>query len=397
MLLKLLILIILLVALLYIYYKRYIQVETFLSCPIDQQPGSIYRPIKMILSDIDKFNISGNSDYVEPNILLTIDELKQIINSIDKNRPMYIYREVETPSYSYTKIYVKEILDSSTSDLIDKLNQILKNYIDIAIKNKGKCLDNNCYTVTRDYRVIRVARSDNGTQMIEGQLLYSFHSRPIDFLIKYVISDENRLTIHSLELEGYEFSSNRESNVPIQNNLQLYRNPMIHSYNNGSDYNDNIVPSKTDIDSILTRREIELKHDEKCYGKIALNKNECETEIDIYGKPLSVVGVWDSDCLNDYECPFFKANKNYPNTFGKCIQGKCQMPLGITQVSSKKYRNLDGAICSNCVIGNNCCADQDKDKLKYSKLISPDYRFEGDMEERNRNSLSFTTKGLKVT
>jgi hypothetical protein len=351
----------------------------------------------MILSDIDKFNISGRQDYVEPNILLTIDELKQIINSIDKNRPMYIYRELETPSYSYSKTYVKEVLDSSTFDLIDKLDQILKNYIDIAIKNKGECLDNNCYTVTKDYRVIRVAKSENGTQMVEGQLLYSFHSRPIDFLVKYVISNENGLTIHSLELEGYEFSSNRESSAPVENNLRIFRNPMIHSYNNGSDYNDNIVPSNTDIDSILTKRQIELKHYEKCYGKVALNKNECETEIDIYGKPLSIVGVWDSDCLNDYECPFFKANKNYPNTFGKCIQGKCQMPIGVTQVSSKKYRNLDGAICSNCKLGNNCCVDQDKDKQQYSKLLSPDYRFEGDMEERNRNSLSFTTNGLKVT
>jgi hypothetical protein len=295
MLLKLLILVILLVALLYIYYKKHIQVERFLSCHIDQTPGSIYRPIKMILSDIDKFNISGRQDYVEPNILLTIDELKQIINSIDKNRPMYIYRELETPSYSYSKTYVKEVLDSSTFDLIDKLDQILKNYIDIAIKNKGECLDNNCYTVTKDYRVIRVAKSENGTQMVEGQLLYSFHSRPIDFLVKYVISNENGLTIHSLELEGYEFSSNRESSAPVENNLRIFRNPMIHSYNNGSDYNDNIVPSNTDIDSILTKRQIELKHYEKCYGKVALNKNECETEIDIYGKPLSIVGVWDSD------------------------------------------------------------------------------------------------------
>lgn len=395
MLLKLLILTILLVAFLYLFYFK---IENFISCPIDQVKDSIYRPINMIKSDIDKFNITGKSDYIDPNILLTMDELKSIITSIDKNRPIYIYKEIETPSYSYNKTHINNHIDSESSNIVDRLQGILKTYINEAIKKKNKCLDSDCYSILKKYTILRVGSSDNGTRMVEGQLLYSFHNRPIDFLIKYVISTENSLTIHSLDLDGYQFSSNVDHiDYPVESNLRFYRNPMIHSYNNGSDYNDHTVPGKVIVDAILTRREEEQKKDQKCYGKIALNKNECETEVDIYGKKLEVVGVWDSDCVNDYECPFFKANKNYPNTFGKCVLGKCEMPLGITQVSSKKYLNLDGAICSNCKVGNNCCTDQGRDKTQYSKLVTPDYRFDGDLEERNRHSLSFTETGLKVT
>ena len=31
-------------------------------------------------------------------------------------------------------------------------------------------------------------------------------------------------------------------------------------------------------------------------------------------------GVWDRECKSDSECSYYKANKNYDNTYGKCLK-----------------------------------------------------------------------------
>ena len=33
----------------------------------------------------------------------------------------------------------------------------------------------------------------------------------------------------------------------------------------------------------------------------------------------------------DSECPFYKSNKNYENTFGDCINGYCEVPIGLNK------------------------------------------------------------------
>ena len=111
---------------------------------------------------------------------------------------------------------------------------------------------------------------------------------------------------------------------------------------------------------------------------MAMTKNECEAVYDPAGNPFKVVGVWDKECRKNEDCPFYKANKNYPNDYGGCIRGQCQMPKGIMQISPTKYRNEKDALCFGCKDGGLKCYEEQKDINKYPNLKSPDYKFGGD-------------------
>lgn len=120
-----------------------------------------------------------------------------------------------------------------------------------------------------------------------------------------------------------------------------------------------------------------------------------------------MVGVWDNPCKSDDECPFWRANKNYTNGFGGCqANGRCQLPAGLDQfqVGFKKYHKAGIAKteCYNCPRDTltglprfDCCGAQEQ-KTKAGRLPSPDYRFTGDEQTRNRPEVikELSAKGL---
>jgi hypothetical protein len=131
---------------------------------------------------------------------------------------------------------------------------------------------------------------------------------------------------------------------------------------------------------------------------------------------LRKTGVWDKECTRNDECPFFKANKNYPNNFGGCIDGFCQLPVGMTKIGYKHY-GKEKPLCYNCnlktevmtadgtikiedrqcsgVECNKCC-DIQHDRKIYPNLKSPDFVFDGDQTERERYSNLLNVNGIGV-
>lgn len=119
----------------------------------------------------------------------------------------------------------------------------------------------------------------------------------------------------------------------------------------------------------------------------ATDKNDCQDAYNIIGykKPS---GVWDRPCQKDEECMFYKENKNYDNTYGRCINGKCQMPSNMRNLGYHYYINSKATkpLCYNCNskewLPNTkldfCCDEQKNNRKKYPFLKSPDYAFEGD-------------------
>jgi len=130
-----------------------------------------------------------------------------------------------------------------------------------------------------------------------------------------------------------------------------------------------------------------------------------------------MVGVWDNPCSSDDECPFWRANKNYDNSFGGCqSDGKCQLPAGLDQyqVGFKKYHKAGVAKteCYNCprdpltgLPRFNCCAEQLRKitvgqmlspDYRGGSMLSPDYRFSGDERTRNQPTVikELAAKGL---
>lgn len=87
--------------------------------------------------------------------------------------------------------------------------------------------------------------------------------------------------------------------------------------------------------------------------------------------------TWDKPCLSNDECPFYKSNQNYNNNFGKCINGFCEMPLGVIRKGYTQYSN--NPICHNCPASNPSCCEVKEN------MPSPDYAFKNDRLERIAN------------
>ena len=127
--------------------------------------------------------------------------------------------------------------------------------------------------------------------------------------------------------------------------------------------------------------------DYKCFGSNGNDQTVCENNYDTYyrSKPR---GIWDKYCKVDSDCPFFKANKNYTNTFGGCNDGICNMPLGLNQLSPRYYDIDTEPMCYNCPNKKNDCCKTQK---------NPDYIFEDDLLVRKAYETELAEKGLKLT
>ena len=136
-----------------------------------------------------------------------------------------------------------------------------------------------------------------------------------------------------------------------------------------------------------------------CFYKTAPDKNSCIS----YTKEGGV-GIWDTPCKYNEECPFYKKNLNYPNSRGGCINGFCEMPVNIKTLGYKEYNEAgeNAAICYNCKPNSNCkgiecsqcCKDQEDNKEDYPTLNSPDYAFPNDYFARLSNTKYFRDKNI---
>jgi hypothetical protein len=162
----------------------------------------------------------------------------------------------------------------------------------------------------------------------------------------------------------------------------------------------NIANRDKDADTYLKDDKLmrnQYKEDDRgfCFFKRNIqNKIQCES-VDENG-----TGVWDKSCIYDEDCPYYKRNRNYPNSRGGCKNGYCEMPLNLKRFGYKQINDgkLDSVICYNCkkekdseCEGLNCnkCCEEQKDKSKYPDIISPDYAFDRDFNERIKNRKYF--------
>lgn len=154
-----------------------------------------------------------------------------------------------------------------------------------------------------------------------------------------------------------------------------------------------VIATNKYSESVLTKgrqaSKNESKNDAKpyayvCYGDQSIkSKEQCESLFDGMGIPKTKRSYWDRPCLQNNECPFYQANKNYKNYRGGCIDGRCEMPIGVQAVSYRMYDEMTQPSCHGCMDSTNtkCCEEQ-KNKQTYPGLVSPDYAFELDQFER---------------
>ncbi len=199
----------------------------------------------------------------------------------------------------------------------------------------------------------------------------------IRFLLNITISSDNKVTIKDLT-----FAPNETQAVDL--NVTGYT---FNTFDKNDKTNINLVSIKNRFKPLITK-EITLKAQQQqiekekirktgsCFGipqgEQINDQQTCET----YG------GTWDTVPTSNEQCPFYLANKNYPNQRGGIgIGGYCDMPSGIQIVGYTKYQKGIEPLCYNCKTNllqgtSGYCCDQQ---------TNPDYKFPGDSIDRLHN------------
>ena len=346
-----------------------------------------FTPINMLINPVVPKNVGKNNEYLNSTLPITADELKKIIKSIKLNilpkdkfyeLKGFSYNLIDFPSQNFVS---KQNIENLAEKIFKKVNTKISNYLN----NKPKYGGLTCpYSLKlKDNRVLKIGINKKKNKIIEGQILIEIINYNIEILIRYVADFKNN-NMYFLDLDGFNFKeylNKIDNKINKKNYVVIANKPIINTYNGKKTYR--INSNETNV--ILSEEDIIAPQVSpyKCYGKNEQIPALCEAIYDSNGKLNKTIGVWDKPCVKNTECLFYKKNKNYPNEYGKCINGKCEMPLGSIQISPRKIKTIDTVICNNCVSGVNCC-DEQKDKNKYPDLKSPDYRFKGDEELRKK-------------
>ncbi len=183
-----------------------------------------------------------------------------------------------------------------------------------------------------------------------------------------------RFKIKGKTIEGVELSSGMI--IIMTHQQRPYENGTYTVLMVGDDYSHLVQTSRTPSSK--------NNYSYVCYGNQSIqSKGLCESPFDELGQPKRKQTVWDRPCILDTDCPFFQANKNYPNYRGGCIDGRCEMPIGMQSISYQKYDPKSKPICHRCKTANNAyCCEEQKDRKNYPQLKTPDYAFELDFFER---------------
>jgi hypothetical protein len=217
-------------------------------------------------------------------------------------------------------------------------------------------------------------------------------------------NDNNKTIIINQNVNGFYDSHNRifTTNsimligIPLQIGIKFQFNAQHRDEENGMYIVKSVAKNSalfSKIDRKLTEKSNilnQFKPGYHCYNHPNIqSKGLCENAFDEIGKPKREKTYWDKPCSVNIECPFYQSNKNYKNYRGGCINGRCEMPLGIKQVAYRLYDENNKALCHNCKDWTNpyCCEEQKDNKL-YPMLKSPDYAFPFDEFERLNSSVS---------
>jgi hypothetical protein len=157
----------------------------------------------------------------------------------------------------------------------------------------------------------------------------------------------------------------------------------------------NVPPANGNIETFITRLQVSPEMSDptySCYGE-PTNENRalCNSSYDAWGNLKEERTYWDVRCIENTDCPFYKANKNYPNEYGRCMpDGICEMPVGIRRTSFIKYQDEFPfmPMCYGCSPEiADCCKDQKDNPDKYPLFVSPDYAFVNDIGQREPRGL----------
>ena len=285
-------------------------------------------------------------------------------------------------------VIVFDILATVNSDIL-KYN--VENELKTIIVTQGKPELINYYGQYFKMHPLSLSYARNMDEFIEGregrQILEQFRDANDDSFV-YRISTNVNGFYESVE-KTLLLNSTQAGEIPLKEGTKLLLKHQIRHEENGeyvasSVHKNQSVLKKTKAinENFDTRKYFYSGY--RCYDNPNITiKGLCESPNDEFGNRKLKTTYWDEPCKTNAECPFYQANRNYKNYRGGCIDGRCEMPLGVKAVSYRLYDKQSVPLCYNCkdVNKQDCCEEQ-KDKKLYKNLITPDYVFELDEFER---------------
>ena len=323
----------------------------------------------------NKKTLSVKKDW-RPNINLVIDYTKSRFKEIDEINKYFLYR-------------INKLFNNFIKNNLKKKKEIfIKDYFILNYKISNIYFDENHKLFNLIVNIIRN----------NSYLVYTFYINGL------FIKQNNKFYFKKMNVK-YIGNNTFEKYLLLKSlnkyNTKFNINPLYTNRNNI--FNEN-------LDNLLLKKKIDIEKEKNflnfsysCFGYekdsknpepvtiFATDLNDCQNKINIIGQSKPS-GVWDKPCIKDEECIFYKKNKNYKNSYGRCINNKCQLPLNMKNLGYHYYVNHKTAqpLCYNCNNKNEwlpftildfCCEEQ-KDKKKYPKLNGPDYAFENDTNNR---------------
>ena len=370
-----------------------------------------------LLDKQKKFDIYINqdtikkTDYYNANVEISVNSLQNIFNLfISKKHIDTKFKGIQKYKYKYydnTEIpYINnEIYENMKNNFKSKLN----NYIqDFFYKNHLSGEDNRKFQIIND----TILDYKENNEYIKTIFLLNIY-RKLKYngfqvyCLCYFNKKDQKFHFKKIKIYGiiesqdiYLLPGHDQKN---KENLKIYSsNYPYTSYGGENTYLrtseiSRILPSKKQLTNILKNNKKKrildfIDRSFQCYGSEGDDVYNCLSDLNNlnqYKKP----GIWDRPCYTNEECPFYKANKNYDNNRGGCLNGFCEMPLNIQNLTYRHYNKITKPFCYNCKNNtNNCCDTQMKEN---PKLLSPDYTFAGDKIERYNNRKQLEEKGLK--
>ena len=372
--------------------------------PIKQKEYNLY---------VGDNSLKKSNLYFNANDEIDIKQLQIILNKVKSNTQNNLKINTKNINLQSIKKYEYSYWNNRKIPTIN-----IKNYREVQsllllnINNQIDKIDNrlfqNVHNTLIEYKIDNKNKIERYIFMLDIYRYLKFHGFQILVDCLYDIQTQKieivRLKAKSIILQEKFYLNKGISNDKLDTYVNIYHKYPQNYYDGENSYvrNSSItrkLPSQKQLDQILdTKRKniiyYFLKDAYTCYGSEGNDYYNCKANRGITGQSKKI-GFWDRPCLKNEECPFYKANKNYDNTRGGCIEGVCEMPINVKLVSPRQFLNNTPPYCYNCNQSNevgNCCNQQ----MKYnSKMKSPDYAFEGDLIERMNHQQQLLEKGLK--
>ncbi len=351
--------------------------------------------IKDLITGNLKFDAetSSNDNYSIQKKELSIIQIDAILNIVflkyryKQTKELFLNNE-EPDINKYSYYLIKTFLIEKISESADA--SIFKN--EYIYSTNFKFINDQIITYKTDYY--------NNFEEYEIQMIIYRENKDINYTIYVnILFDSYNIKYYIKKI--FIIGVNIKEKIMFQD---LFNNK-VATYEKNNFKNKNFAKNEEKINKFLEDdKYMRSKYKEEdrgyCFFKRNVNNKILCESVDENG-----TGVWDKSCSYDEDCPYFKRNRNYPNSRGGCVKGYCEMPINLKRFGYKQINDakVNDIICYNCkkendktCIGLNCnkCCEEQKDKSKYPNLNGPDYAFEKDFSDRIKHTNIFRKKNI---